>query len=68
MGMVLAVGVVALYRDQVEPAMAHATFGAQALGKGPHLVGRAFEQQAFQAVVMVQVAVLAGDGRRVAGP
>ncbi len=28
MGMVLAVGVVALYRDQVEPAMAHATFGA----------------------------------------
>ena len=56
-----------LHRDQVQPAMAHAALSAQAIGELAHFIGRALEHQAFQAVVVIQVCMLAGDSQVMMG-
>ena len=43
------------HRDQVEGAVAHATFGRELFGEGPHVFCTATQDDGFQAVVMIKV-------------
>src|SRR5574343_112923 len=60
---VVGMVVFGLQRDHVELAVTDATFGHQGVGKLPDVGRRTFEDHAFQAVVVVEVAVQGGHGQ-----
>src|SRR5574343_1934414 len=60
---VVGVMVFGFQRDHVELAVADAAFGHQGVGKVPDVGGRTLEDHAFQAVVVVEVAVHGSHGQ-----